>query len=235
MPAAKVRVDYEQLAAIAQLFDRQAEGTQQVLGDLQNTMSTLQGGDWVGKSADRFYAEMNRAVLPALSRAVAAMRSAASATTRISQVLKQAEEDSARLFRLEDAGADNAMLDSAAAGGVSSALPGKARPGGKAGSTRPPVIFTWPRFPFGGRRSDHPDWLAAQLDQFDRQVVDKVFRQLPGADQKIDRLKQAGWKIVKGTKFEVDRKALTITIDGGGMPDLQAAHIIAGVSAVSIP
>ncbi len=86
MSPSKVRADYEQLAEIAEAFGQQAESAQQTLGDLKEIISVLQGGDWVGKGADAFYAEMNSAVLPATARLAAAL----SATRRISRVMKQA-------------------------------------------------------------------------------------------------------------------------------------------------
>jgi WXG100 family type VII secretion target len=100
MASAKVRADYEQLADIARVFNTQAERGQQLLAALQKSMETLQGGDWVGKSADKFYAEMKSAVLPAMTRVVRAMDEAATATRQISGIMKQAEEESAALFRL---------------------------------------------------------------------------------------------------------------------------------------
>src|ERR1700752_3911155 len=101
MSVAKVRVDYEQLTQIAQAFGQQAERARQILGTLQSGLNTLQGGDWVGKGSDRFYAEMTSAILPAIRRVVAAMNEAANTTNQISQIMKQAEDDSAALFRLD--------------------------------------------------------------------------------------------------------------------------------------
>src|SRR5574337_658370 len=99
MTASKVRADYEQLAQIAQVFCQQSETTQQVLRALQNDVNTLQRGDWVGKGAEAFYAEMNTAVLPAMKRVVGALSEASNTTQRISRIMKQAEDHSAALFR----------------------------------------------------------------------------------------------------------------------------------------
>src|SRR5512134_3710243 len=104
-PSGKVRADYEQLAQIARTFDQQAEAAQKVLGALQKDMGTLQGGRWVGQGAAKFYAEMNRAVLPSMRRLAAALNQAASTTTKVSRVMKQVEDDSAALFRLDGSGA----------------------------------------------------------------------------------------------------------------------------------
>jgi WXG100 family type VII secretion target len=101
MTATKVRADYENLARIAQAFSQQADCARQLLGALQKDVATLQGGDWVGKGADKFYAEMTSVVLPAMGRVAAAMSEAASTTAKISQIMKQAEDESAALFRLD--------------------------------------------------------------------------------------------------------------------------------------
>jgi WXG100 family type VII secretion target len=101
----KIRADYEQLSQIASTFGQQAECARQLLEALQKDMATLQGGDWVGKSADKFYAEMKSTVLPAMARVAAAMNEAATTTAKISRVMKQAEDDAAALFRLDGMGA----------------------------------------------------------------------------------------------------------------------------------
>src|SRR3972149_6588647 len=107
MTISSVRGDYEELAMIAQTLSRQAESTRQTLGALQKNMNTLQGGDWVSKGADAFYAEMNTAVLPAMKRLVAALNEAASTTTKISRIMKRAEDDAAALFKLDRSGPDS--------------------------------------------------------------------------------------------------------------------------------
>jgi WXG100 family type VII secretion target len=105
MSASKIRADYEQLAEMAQIFGRQADTARQVLSALQKDVETLQGGDWLGPGAEAFYAEMTSAVVPAMGRLIAALSEAASATAKIGRIMKQAEAESAALFKLDDAGA----------------------------------------------------------------------------------------------------------------------------------
>src|SRR6185503_12964246 len=123
MSASKIRADYEQLAQIAQTFGQQAESTQRLLSALKSNVSTLQAGDWVGKGADKFYGEMNTAVLPAVQRVVAAMNNASSTTIRISRIMKQAEKDAAAV--LKDRG--NGSGGSAGFAGASASASGKAK------------------------------------------------------------------------------------------------------------
>jgi WXG100 family type VII secretion target len=118
MSAPKVRGDYEALAQIAQTFGQAADQSRQTLQNLQSQMNTLQQGDWVGKSADKFYAEMNSAMLPTMKRLVSALERARSVTQQISRVIKQAEDDSAALFKGAASGV--ASGGSGAAGGAGS-------------------------------------------------------------------------------------------------------------------
>jgi WXG100 family type VII secretion target len=104
MPAPKVRADYEQLAAIAGTFGRQAEVIRSMFQSLSRQKQTLEGGDWVGKSADKFYAEMNSAVLPTVKRLIDALNRAQQVTRQISKVMKDAENASAALFRAAGTG-----------------------------------------------------------------------------------------------------------------------------------
>ncbi len=64
MTADRVRADYEQLAEIAESFGGQADCIRSLLQALNCQKQVLESGDWVGKGADKFYAEMNGAVLP---------------------------------------------------------------------------------------------------------------------------------------------------------------------------
>lgn len=103
MTSQKVRADYEQLNQIARVFGQQAEAAGQVLGALQQDLNTLQGGSWKGKGSDKFYREMNAAILPAMKRVIAAMNEASTTTAKISRIMKQAEDDAAAVFKLNGA------------------------------------------------------------------------------------------------------------------------------------
>jgi len=134
MTLSSVRGDYEELAMIAQTLSRQAESTRQTLGALQKNMNTLQGGDWVGKGADAFYAEMNTAVLPAMKRLVAALNEAASTTTKISRIMKRAEDDAAALFKLDGAATSTQAGGNGALGGMDAGVVSAFAPAGPEGA-----------------------------------------------------------------------------------------------------
>src|SRR5574341_1084667 len=132
MASSKVRADYEALTQIAQGFGQAADQSRQTLQNLQSQMSVLQGKDWVGKGADKFYGEMNNAVLPAMKRLVSALERAKSVTQQISRIMKQAEDDSAALFK---AGASGVAAGAAAGAGATAGGAGGSSGGGDSGGT----------------------------------------------------------------------------------------------------
>ena len=104
MPSPKVRVDHDALQAIARTFGQGADATGKMLRQLKSAMGVLQSGDWIGQGASKFYEEMNSRVLPAVQRLNSALAESAKLTGQISQLMKQAEEEAARILRGEGAG-----------------------------------------------------------------------------------------------------------------------------------
>ena len=133
MSATKIRSDFPTLNQIAQTFGREAETNRKVVQTLKQAMDVLQGGDWMGKGAAKFYGEMNSAVLPSLQRLVASLESAQQVTTKISGVMQQAENDAAALFRIAGGGGGNAS----GGGGTSGGGGGGGTPGGGGGGSAP--------------------------------------------------------------------------------------------------
>ena len=119
MPASRIRANYDELASISRSFQAEAEATQRTLRELRSRMQTLEGGDWVGRGARAFYAEMNDSVLPSLTRLQKALAQAASVTTRVERRVRQAEADAARVLdgRGVASGGSAASGPSGAAGG----------------------------------------------------------------------------------------------------------------------
>lgn len=104
MPARRIRADYDSLAKISQSFGRQAAATQGTIQKIQQCVGTLQSGDWIGKGATTFYREMDGDVLPTLKRLAAALDAAARLTQQASQIMHQAEEESAGIFQAASLG-----------------------------------------------------------------------------------------------------------------------------------
>jgi WXG100 family type VII secretion target len=101
MTTPKVRADHEALKSIAQSFSAQADQTKQMTQNLKSKMGTLEGGDWVGKGATKFYNEMNSSVFPSLNRLSSALDQASAVTKKISQLMRQTEDEAAKIFVLD--------------------------------------------------------------------------------------------------------------------------------------
>jgi len=98
MTCPKVRSDHDQLNNIASTFSSQADTINQMNQNLKGKMEQLRGGDWVGKGATKFYNEMDSSVMPSLKRLQNALSQASSTTKKIGQLMKQTEDESARIF-----------------------------------------------------------------------------------------------------------------------------------------
>ena len=110
MPAPKIRGDYDLLAQISQMFSGHSSETQRMINRLNQSVSTLQGGDWIGKGANAFYREMEHEVFPSLKRLAAALNIAGKTTRQINKILHDAEDEAARIFRIEGMGGLAASL-----------------------------------------------------------------------------------------------------------------------------
>ena len=114
MPAPRVRADHDSLRLIAQAMGQQSEASRRTLDRLRRAKEALQGGDWIGVGAKAFYREMDSEVLPSMGRLVSALERSAEVTRTISQIMKQAEDEAARLFQLVGAAAATAVAGAAA-------------------------------------------------------------------------------------------------------------------------
>lgn len=100
MPAQRVRADYDSLAKIAQGFGRAAAANHRTVQAIRRVKGALEGGDWLGRGAKAFYQEMDQEVLPSLDRLSHTLESAQEITLKISQVMKDAEDEAASFFKL---------------------------------------------------------------------------------------------------------------------------------------
>ena len=100
MAAETVRSDYDQLKTSASSFKSNAEAIDKVNHYVRSAMDTLQGGDWIGEGARKFFAEMNDSLLPTLKRLHSALDQSARVTTQISQLMKEAEGQASGVFHL---------------------------------------------------------------------------------------------------------------------------------------
>ena len=121
MPAPRFRGDYDSLTKIAQGFAQHASRASQTNRSLTQSMNTLKGGDWIGKGATAFYKEMEGEVMPAMIRLAKALEASDRVTRQIGKLIKQAEDDASRLFRLDGIGG---LLGGILGGAIGGALGG---------------------------------------------------------------------------------------------------------------
>jgi WXG100 family type VII secretion target len=98
-----VRADYERLNQLAQKFASQAEVVNALYGKLSQRIQTLRDGDWEGEGARAFYREMEQDLLPGVKRLGTALETSQQATLQISRIFKNAEDETAALFRAGNA------------------------------------------------------------------------------------------------------------------------------------
>lgn len=101
MPVSKFRADYGALKEISQTFNRECDSVKEALNNLKQNTETLRGGDWKGDSANKFYREMDSAVLPTLQRLTNALGEAARVAQKISQLASQTEQTTAHIFIMD--------------------------------------------------------------------------------------------------------------------------------------
>jgi WXG100 family type VII secretion target len=100
MGAPQVRSDYDQLKNLQKSFSTQAEAVAKSTQNIRSIMEKLQGGDWIGEGAQKYYQEMNNDVLPTLNRLHKALDEAARATGQISQAMKKAEDEASAILHI---------------------------------------------------------------------------------------------------------------------------------------
>lgn len=126
MTAPRIRVEYEELSRIAQIFGGEGEQVAGLVRNLKAGLEVLRRGDWVGPGANAFYAEMDGQVLPSLARINAAMSQAQNATLRVRAVIQEAETEAARVLNalpgnapaVNAGGANPSMGSGGASGGA---------------------------------------------------------------------------------------------------------------------
>ncbi len=217
MPAPRIRADYQILDQISRGFASHAASTEASLRKLRTSMDTLKGGDWIGQGAKKFYQEMDSEVLPAVQRLTKALQEGARVTKQISKIMKQAEDDAARIFQVVGAavGAFAGGGLGAAAAGVASGL--AARPAGEdAGQAAGGEAGTQQT-----AQASASERLLSQFDPRTRQLVE----QSPTLRGELEQLDRERWTIQQGDVSEADPPNRLITIDRSDTPEYQVGGI----------
>jgi WXG100 family type VII secretion target len=135
MAGFKIRAGFDDLARTAKIFSQQAQSTRQTLQKINSALSALQGGDWVGKGANQFYAEMERVILPAINRLIEALEGAGTLLGKIDKLMHQAEDEASALFKAIGLSGILGGLAGAVAGAAGAAAAGLAGAAGAAAGT----------------------------------------------------------------------------------------------------
>ncbi|CAG0966364.1 hypothetical protein ANRL2_01286 [Anaerolineae bacterium] len=99
MIAQRIQGDYDHLQEILRQFMRHADMTVALTVQVEGLVDQLQGGAWRGVGAEAFYAEMGDLILPAMRKLEDALQFAGEGTGKIHHILREAEEEAARLFQ----------------------------------------------------------------------------------------------------------------------------------------
>ena len=95
----EIRADYDQLDQVASQFANQSQAIQQMSQNIRSSMDPLEGGGWIGRGSDAFFAEMQSEIIPANERLEQALDEASRVTRQIVQIVKQAEDEASSPFR----------------------------------------------------------------------------------------------------------------------------------------
>jgi WXG100 family type VII secretion target len=104
MGADVIQANYEELEAIAARFKNCAEANAELYSGVARGVQALQQGDWQGKGAEAFFAEMNGEIFPALQRLTDALEMAGIVILEIKNIIQQAEEEAAGIFNGDGGG-----------------------------------------------------------------------------------------------------------------------------------
>ncbi|MGA9191923.1 MAG: WXG100 family type VII secretion target, partial [Anaerolineales bacterium] len=102
MPSARIRCHYDQIKQVIGIFRNQNRDLSQLLKRIKTSKEVLAGGRWIGKGARQFYAEMDDRILPSLDHLIQAMDGGACHLEQVVAIMRQADQDSAGLFKVRD-------------------------------------------------------------------------------------------------------------------------------------
>lgn len=197
MPAPKIRADYDVLKRIASLFQREGQATSQTLTRLNRAKGTLQGGEWIGRGAEKFYQEMDSEVIPSVQRMAKAFGEAARVTGAINQIMQQAEDEAARILRGDGAGGGGPAPAGGSGGGAA---------GGGAGAGSG-----------GSEPSAAQEASDRMLEDFSPKVRETANKS-PSLQNQLQELEDDGWLIIEGRKgggSYADRENKFLVIEEG--------------------
>lgn len=93
-----IQARYEDLDAVAQGFDQVASASDALHSKIGASVEPLASGGWKGDAANRFLAEMQSEIFPALQRLSEALTMAGATTRQVKSIIQTAEREASALF-----------------------------------------------------------------------------------------------------------------------------------------
>jgi len=99
MPAAVIRIEYQDFDGITKTADEKAQAVEQLFQEVSGQMDVLRGGAWVGDNANKFFQEMENTVFPALNKLRDAFARLSEDGQKIIVTFQNAEDEGANIWK----------------------------------------------------------------------------------------------------------------------------------------
>jgi WXG100 family type VII secretion target len=125
-----LQLKYDELNAIVKTFNGEGEDFAQLVTTTRQRLQDLRK-DWIGESADKFFAEMEQDLLPALTRVSKAHFFSQDVLMKVTKIIRETDEENANFFKNIFQGSDDfgasgfeSVLDGLGIGGGGGGLGG---------------------------------------------------------------------------------------------------------------
>jgi WXG100 family type VII secretion target len=99
MPSIKIQIQYDELDGMSGEFSQMSGEVEQMISKVKSCFEVLQGGGWIGRGAEAFFAEMNDMVFPALERLKNVLEESGRQTKTVIVKFREAETQASSRFR----------------------------------------------------------------------------------------------------------------------------------------
>lgn len=101
-----LQLKYDELNAIVKTFNGEGEDFAQLVTTTRQRLQDLRK-DWIGESADKFFAEMEQDLLPALTRVSKAHFFSQDVLMKVTKIIRETDEENANFFKNIFQGSDD--------------------------------------------------------------------------------------------------------------------------------
>jgi WXG100 family type VII secretion target len=95
----EIRAHYDELDQVSTQFSNLAQVVQDMQQKVNASYGKLRDKGWIGMGAEAFFGEMETLIFPATNRLGQAFDQASQTTKKISQSVRQAEQEASNLFK----------------------------------------------------------------------------------------------------------------------------------------